>query len=97
MRYIENRLKLTRTRGKRLSCPEGKSLTRGYQNGCNFGRGLCKKWGFEDLEFLGTYHQYEKFMTENDYKIARNWPNACDPEWQIAGGICKSRKIHQVK
>ena len=36
-------------------------------------------------------------MTENDYKIARNWPNACDPEWQIAGGICKSRKIHQVK
>ena len=53
-------------------------------------------WGFGEPEFLGTESQYEKFIQEEKHEVAENWPSFCEPEYQIAGGLCKTDNIDKV-
>ena len=66
------------------------------RNGKKFGKALCKKWGFDKYEFLGPSAEYEKFMKRKKLQKAETWPSICEPEFQIAGGICRSRNIDKV-
>ena len=65
-------------------------------NGKKFGEALCKNWGFDNCEFLGRRAEYEKFMKAKDLQLAATWPPICEPEFQIAGGICRSKNIDKV-
>ena len=65
-------------------------------NGKKFGEALCKNWGFDKCEFLGRSAEYEKFMKPKDLQIAETWPSICEPEFQIASGICRSTNIKKV-
>ena len=84
------------TRESALRCSQDEIIDGSTTNGCNFAQGLCEKWGFDELEFFGTEEEYRHFINDRKIDVAENWLSICDPEFQIAGGSCKTENIDQV-
>ena len=63
-----------------------------------FGKMVCRKAGFDDLEFIGGQTEYEKFMIDT----TETWNFAppsqdCIPKFKIAGGKCSNGKHCELK